>query len=385
MTVKKILVVEDDPSAARLVGYTLELQGYEVVNASNGVEGLRKAEEEQPDLLILDVMLPGLDGFEVCHRLRAGTETAHLPILMLSAKAQEIDKDTGLKLGADQYLVKPADPEDILAKVESLLARKTTITPARAIAFLGTKGGAGTSTVAVNVAVAIAQENKRVVMMDLAPYSGSVSAFLGLKPEHTIAELWDSWPGTLDEHRVEEILIGHATGVRALCSPTGVDEYEKLTPDGAVVLVEVLRSMGDFILVDVSARPSDVDKAVLSKCDFIVVVTGSGRDGLSTAGTTVALLEKLGVGREQIGIAVVDRDGLLSQLEVSKIDPIVESTMGVPLLGIVPHDVKASLEFESQGVPVTLAEPRRPMAASLRQVADWLMSHTEDSQDKTSD
>ncbi len=122
MTAKKILVVEDDPSAARLVGYTLEQQGYQVVTASNGVEGLRKAEEEEPDLLILDVMLPGLDGFEVCHRLRVEPRTAHLPILMLSAKAQEVDKETGLKLGADQYLVKPADPADILTKVESLLA-----------------------------------------------------------------------------------------------------------------------------------------------------------------------------------------------------------------------------------------------------------------------
>ncbi len=385
MTQKKILVVEDDPSAARLVGYTLEQQGYQVVTASNGVEGLRKAEEEEPDLLILDVMLPGLDGFEVCHRLRVEPRTAHLPILMLSAKAQEVDKDTGLKLGADQYLVKPADPAEILSRVESLLAGKTAATMARTIAFLGTKGGAGTSTVAVNVAVVIAQGNKSVLMMDLAPYSGSVPAFLGLKPEHTIAELLGAPAGTLDHHQVEEILIGHATGVRALCGPPSVEEYDKLTPDGMVSLVEVLRTMGDYILVDVSARPSDVDKAVLSKCDFIVVVTGSGRDSLATAGTTVTLLEKLGVAREQLGIAVVDRDGLLSQLELSKINPIVESTIGVPLLGIVPHDVKASLEFESQGVPVILAEPRRPMAASLRQVADWLMSHTEDSQDKTND
>ena len=119
---KKILLIEDDPSAARLVGYALEREGYQVVLAPNGVEGLRKAQEEDPDLLILDVMLPGLDGFEVCHRLRAEARTAHLPILMLSAKAQEVDKDTGIKLGADQYLVKPADPADILARVESLLA-----------------------------------------------------------------------------------------------------------------------------------------------------------------------------------------------------------------------------------------------------------------------
>lgn len=118
---KRILLVEDDPSAIRLVSYTLEGEGYEVLTASNGLEGLRKAREDKPDLLVLDVMLPGLDGFEVCRRLRADAETAKLPVLMLSAKAQEIDKTTGLKMGADDYLPKPADPAEIVARVSKLL------------------------------------------------------------------------------------------------------------------------------------------------------------------------------------------------------------------------------------------------------------------------
>jgi len=103
------------------VSYTLEGEGYEVLTASNGLEGLRKAREDKPDLLVLDVMLPGLDGFEVCRRLRADAETAKLPVLMLSAKAQEIDKTTGLKMGADDYLPKPADPAEIVARVSKLL------------------------------------------------------------------------------------------------------------------------------------------------------------------------------------------------------------------------------------------------------------------------
>ena len=122
---KRILLVEDDPGATRLVGYTLEQEGYEVLTAPNGVEGLRKAREEEPDLLILDVMLPGLDGFELCRRLRADAQTAGLPVLMLSAKAQEIDRATGLKMGADAYLTKPADPSVIVSEVESLLAQKS--------------------------------------------------------------------------------------------------------------------------------------------------------------------------------------------------------------------------------------------------------------------
>jgi two-component system alkaline phosphatase synthesis response regulator PhoP len=122
--VKKILVIEDDPATSRLVDYTLRHEGYQIITAANGLEGLRQARSERPDLIILDVMLPGLDGFEICHRLRAEPATAKLPILMFSAKAQEIDKNTGLKVGADEYLPKPAAPAEIVSRVARLLGRK---------------------------------------------------------------------------------------------------------------------------------------------------------------------------------------------------------------------------------------------------------------------
>ena len=121
---KKILVIEDDPASLRLMQYTLGHGGYEVLTALNGMEGLKKAQSEEPDLVILDIMLPGIDGFEICHRLRAEPQTAQLPIIMLSGKAREVDKETGLKVGADDYLIKPASPSEIIDKVESLLAQK---------------------------------------------------------------------------------------------------------------------------------------------------------------------------------------------------------------------------------------------------------------------
>lgn len=123
---KRILVVEDNPSVNRLVCYILEREGYQVLSASNGMEGLRIAREEKPDLLVLDVMLPGLDGFELCHRLRADPQTGWLPILMFSAKSQDADMSTGLRLGADDYLTKPADPLEIVKRVANLLAKRCT-------------------------------------------------------------------------------------------------------------------------------------------------------------------------------------------------------------------------------------------------------------------
>ncbi|OGO43807.1 MAG: hypothetical protein A2137_02685 [Chloroflexi bacterium RBG_16_58_8] len=128
---KKILVIEDDPATSRLVDYSLRHEGYEVTLAANGLEGIRKAHVEAPDLVILDVMLPGMDGFEICHRLRSEPATARLPILMFSAKAQDIDKNTGLKVGADDYLAKPAAPAEIVSRVEKLLEKKRPAAPAQ--------------------------------------------------------------------------------------------------------------------------------------------------------------------------------------------------------------------------------------------------------------
>ena len=120
---KKILIVEDDPSFSRAISHIIEKEGYDVITASNGMAGLRMAKGESPDLLILDVMLPGLDGFEICHQLRQDPQTEKLPIIMLSAKGQEIDKTTGLKVGANEYLTKPIDRALLLEKITSLLGK----------------------------------------------------------------------------------------------------------------------------------------------------------------------------------------------------------------------------------------------------------------------
>ena len=122
---KKILIIEDDPSFLRAVSHIVEKEGYNVTTAANGMTGLRMAREDKPDLLILDVMLPGIDGFEICNQLRNEPQTAQLPIIMLSAKGQETDKTTGLKVGANEYLTKPVDRAVLLEKVTALLDKET--------------------------------------------------------------------------------------------------------------------------------------------------------------------------------------------------------------------------------------------------------------------
>ena len=124
MSIARLVVVEDDPDLRDVLRESLTREGYEVFAAANGVEGIALIREIRPDLVCLDVMMPGKDGIEVCRELRADSEFSGLPILMLTAKADESDVVLGLGIGADDYMVKPARPKEFVARVRALLRRR---------------------------------------------------------------------------------------------------------------------------------------------------------------------------------------------------------------------------------------------------------------------
>ncbi|HEX9028601.1 MAG TPA: response regulator, partial [Anaerolineales bacterium] len=120
---EKILVVDDDLDTLRLVGLMLQRQGYEIVAANNGHQALAMAQNERPDLILLDVMMPDLDGVEVTRRLRMDPGTKDLPIIMFTAKTQMEDKLLGFEAGVDDYLTKPTQPRELFAHIKAVLAR----------------------------------------------------------------------------------------------------------------------------------------------------------------------------------------------------------------------------------------------------------------------
>jgi two-component system, OmpR family, alkaline phosphatase synthesis response regulator PhoP len=120
---KKILIVEDEQDIVQLVKLYLEKEGFRVITAMNGLEALKKVTDDKPDLIVLDLMLPEMDGLEVCKRVRSISDTAMLPIIMLTAKAEESDTIVGLELGADDYVTKPFSPKALVARVKALLRR----------------------------------------------------------------------------------------------------------------------------------------------------------------------------------------------------------------------------------------------------------------------
>ncbi len=121
----KILVVEDDEDIQELIRYNLDKEGYQVISANSGEIGLDKARAEKPDLIVLDLMLPGIDGLEVCKLLKSDSATAVIPVVMVTAKGEESDIVTGLELGADDYVTKPFSPKVLIARIRACFRRNT--------------------------------------------------------------------------------------------------------------------------------------------------------------------------------------------------------------------------------------------------------------------
>jgi two-component system phosphate regulon response regulator PhoB len=123
MAKKTILAIDDEKDLIELVRYNLEKEGFQVSGARDGESGLAQAIQEMPDVVLVDLMLPGIDGLEVCRRLKSNTRTAAIPLIMLTAKSSESDRVVGLELGADDYVVKPFSPRELVARIRALLRR----------------------------------------------------------------------------------------------------------------------------------------------------------------------------------------------------------------------------------------------------------------------
>jgi CheY-like chemotaxis protein/MinD-like ATPase involved in chromosome partitioning or flagellar assembly len=367
----KILVVDDDPGVLRLLEYVLSHQGYQVLTAANGIEGLRIAQQEGPELVVLDVMLPGMDGFEVCHRLRSNSGTAGTPVLMLSAKGQESDKSAGVKVGANEYLVKPIDRVELLKTVETLLAtgEQAMQMQAKVIGFIGSRGGVGTSTVVASVAIVLAQSGLRTVVVDLCPSFGALPALMGLKPQLTIAELFRARTGGMRREELDAALAQHHTGVRLLSGDQGAEGYVKVTPESIDALLQELRTLADYILIDMPASPSELVGAALRRCDSVDLIACPGHESMARADSAAALLSRLGVDQKRIGLVIVDRAGADAGAETS--NPAVVG--GYPVMGIVPFDAEECADAEQRGVPVVLSAPLSPVAVAMCQLTENLL------------
>jgi two-component system, OmpR family, alkaline phosphatase synthesis response regulator PhoP len=124
VSARKILFVDDEADLIETLRFPLELEGYDVLVSNNGEEALNKARQEEPDLILLDIMLPKMDGYTICRLLKSDEKHRHIPILMLTARTQERDRQTAMQMGADEYITKPFDIDEVIKKIKSYFDKK---------------------------------------------------------------------------------------------------------------------------------------------------------------------------------------------------------------------------------------------------------------------
>ncbi|MFQ5855972.1 MAG: response regulator [Anaerolineae bacterium] len=367
----KILIVDDEPTQLVLIGYALKAEGYEIVTAESGEEALDKVQTEHPDLVILDIMLPGKSGIEVCQELRTRPEMIDLPIIMLTVRKEVPDKIMGLEAGADEYVTKPVAVDEMVARVRALLDRTDRLRKVqrveygKVLGFIGAKGGVGTTTVAVNVALALVKHGKTVIAVELRSYFGSFALHLGLTPAWTLSDLSQQEPERIDEAELSMRLTNHPTGLRVLLGPQRADEYRELSPDLVKAVVKGLARMADYTVIDLPPYPSVASRAALRRCDSVVVVVEPEPACVTSGKVTLELLESWGVPREIVRTAIVNHTGLGESMRSSEI----RSRLGCKIAGIITPAPELSTWALRMGRPLILSEPDSEAAESLVDMA----------------
>lgn len=374
---ERILIVDDDRDSLKLIGLMLQRRGYVITVAQNGVQALARAATDRPDLIILDVMMPDIDGYEVCRQLRTSPETAHIPIIMFTAKTQVTDKVAGFQAGADDYLTKPIHPAELATRVETVLLRTARLraeaaqpSPSRMIGFIGSKGGVGTTTLALNVAAAIAQTDmgqaKRVILAEMVPGAGSVGLQLGYTQPLGLATLMSKAAEELDARMVESQLTSHSSGARLLLAPIG-PRGEPLPVRQAEVVMRELARMSDLVLVELGSSLDETTSTLVRQCNFIVLVTEPQRVALTLAQSMLAGLAALDVPRDKIGLVLFNR--ATSAASVGK--SAVESLLG-EVLSVIPPAPELAFQAAEVGAPLVLVQPNSLIASQIRDLAQLI-------------
>src|SRR5574341_517646 len=209
----RVLIVEDEPDIRGLLVHHLKREGYQVSAAAGGEEALRQVRAAPPDLVLLDLMMPAMDGLEVCRRLRQDPATAALPIVMLTAKGDELDRVLGLEIGADDYIVKPFSPKELVARVKAVL-RRSRPAPGIAPIMLGTLTiDPGTHTVSVGGRVLALTPKEFDLLRALAEADGRV-----LSREFLLDRVWGYSRASEIESRTVDV---HVRRLRVKLGPEG--------------------------------------------------------------------------------------------------------------------------------------------------------------------
>ncbi len=279
---EKILIVDDDLETLRLVGMMLQRQGYEIAAANTGELALAIAVKEKPSLIILDVVMPGMDGYHIAREIRKDPECARIPILMFTARNQVDDKVAGYGAGADDYLTKPVHPTELNAHVRALLSRKeepmdkaNVNSSGCVIGILGCKGGLGVSTLALNLAISLGgMTNKEVVAVELKPGLGTWGIELDIAESYGLEKLFALPVEEITAEAVEKYAVHTSFDIRLLMASEKAPKVSLLDlPEKTIAVIKGLNSSIPVMVLDIGNPYLAGFSEIRALCDQLIVLT----------------------------------------------------------------------------------------------------------------
>ncbi|MEO6294280.1 MAG: response regulator [Candidatus Limnocylindria bacterium] len=375
MAATKVLVVDDDLNIQRVLVFTLKQEGFEVHVASDGQAGVEMAASIKPDLILMDVAMPKLDGYAATQQIRAAEQGRKVPIIMLTAEADVEQRVRGLRAGADDDIVKPFHPLELIARIKALLARagggqprKTSekATLGRLACFYGAKGGVGTTTIAINTAIALATRLKhKTALMDANLQFGDMRVFLdmGLDSSSMVNAITEN---DLDAELLKKLVVSHRTGIDLLLAPPNpeqadiVVERQRTDPGALSNILALMRRAYDYTLVDMAKTIDDFNLQLFDEADFIFVVMTADLSCLKNVRLVLETMDSLGYERNKIQL-ILNRSNAYTGINVDN----AESALGRKIDFQVINEYRGAISALNSGEPFMSSRPDGPLGQSV--------------------
>lgn len=364
-----ILVIDDDKNILRLLEFSLKRAGHTVIMREDGLQGLAQVQAQPPDLIVADVMMPKMTGYEFCKQVRTKLGLTETPIIMFSARFQPIDKQTALDAGATDYMSKSTSPDMLISRINELLpTQQPALTTQAAIGLFSLRGGTGVTSLAVNLALALTLTKKTpTALVDLTPLGGHAALMLGLRPTSSVADTLFAAKDKVDLETVKSHLIQHSTGVQLLASALNYDHLLHLNDQRLEQLVTVLRSSFTQTILDVPHLLEPRFEPTWQLLDKIALVLSPDMPSLQSVAMALQGLLRLGVADTKIVLVV---NNILPQGGLPL--EIIQKTVRRPILTSIPYEPEM-IKAVNSGKPLLLSSPQSPAAIAIIKLANLLL------------
>jgi pilus assembly protein CpaE len=370
-----ILVIDDEPLFHQLVAKALAPLDSQISYAEDGASGIARARTLKPDVIITDVTMPDIDGYEVTRRLRREVEFASTPILVLTGNIGLQDKLKSFEAGADDHLTKPFEPVELAARVTSLLRRSRAVLSAQpegaakesayTIAVHSLRGGTGCSTLSVNLGISLAALWKRsTALLDLTMTAGQVALMLNMTLRRTWADIARYRAADLEPAVVGSILAAHESGLSFVAAPTFPSQAETLHAETLGEAIRQIQGLLEYIVMDLPHDFSEAAIQGLDAADLILMVGSPDMASIRAATAAFDTYDKLGYAKAKIKF-VLNATFPHSALSKEKI----ESALGIPAFATVPYVQDVFVEAINLGQPPVFAKPELPVSGVLEDLA----------------